>query len=132
MAEYRQARGELQLVDPARIREHRDSLFEYVDREDLAGGNNQKHCYYWTNQITHFNKRVTSTAEGGHANIKRALKSTLGDLPEVVKIIWEKLEDQLRKIHLQHTSDKNGNIKATLNIGLFRYLRHEISEYALV
>lgn len=47
------------------------------------------------------------------------------------KVIREKIEDQLRKIHLQHASEKNGNIKATLNIGLFRYLRHEISEYAL-
>lgn len=71
---------------------------------------------------------MTSTAEGGHANIKKALESTLGDLPEVVAAIKEKVEDQLRKIHFQHTQDKNGNIKASLNTGLFRYLRHEITE----
>lgn len=131
LAEYEQARGELQIADPPRIPDHRNSLFESVDKEYLCSGNNQKHCYYWTNCITHFNKRVISTAEEGHANIKRALESTLGDLPEVVAAIKENVEDQLRKIHLQHTQDKNGNIKASLNIGMFRYLRHEISEYAL-
>ena len=56
---------------------------------------------HWTNRITDFNKRVTSTAEGGHANIKKVIESTLGYLPEVVKAIREKVEDQLRKIHLQ-------------------------------
>ena len=125
-----QARAELEIADPPRIAEHRDSLFQYVDREYLTNGNNQKHCYYWTNRITHFNKRVTSTAEGGHAK-KRALESTLGDLPEVVKAIKQKIEDQLRKIRLQHASNKNGNIRVSLNIGMFRYLRHEISEYTL-
>lgn len=79
----------------------------------------------------HFNKRVTSIAEEGHANIKRGLESTLGDLPEVGRVIREKIEDQLCKICLQHFSDKNGNIRASLNIGIFRYLRHKISEYAL-
>lgn len=74
---------------------------------------------------------MTSTAEGGHANIKKALESTLGDLPEVMAAIKEKVEDQLPKIHLQHTQDKNGNIQASLNTELFRYLRHEISEHAL-
>lgn len=49
----------------------------------------------------------------------------------MVKVIREKIEDQLRKIHLQHASEKNGNIKATLNTGTFRYLRHEIRECAL-
>ncbi len=53
------------------------------------------------------------------------------DLLEVVRIIREKIEDQLRKIRLQHSSDKNGNIRASLNIGIFRYFRHEISKYAL-
>ena len=48
-----------------------------------------------------------------------------------MKVIKEKIEDQLRKIWLQHASDRNGNIRASLNIGMFRYLRHEISEYAL-
>ena len=131
LAEYNQARAELEIVDPPLIAEFRDSLFQYADREYLANENNQKHCYFWTNGIRHFNKRVTSTAEGGHANIKRALESTLGDLPEVVRVIREKIEDQLRKIRLQHSSDKNGNIRASLNIGIFCYLRHEISEYAL-
>lgn len=97
MAEYEQARGELQVADPPRIPDHRNSLFEYVDKEYLSNGNNQNYCYYWTNRITHFNKWATSTAEGGHANIKKALKSTLGDLPEVVAAIKEKIEDQLRK-----------------------------------
>ena len=55
----------------------------------------------------------------GHANIKHTLESMLGDLPKVVKIIRKKIEDQLCKIHLQYTSEKNGNIKATLNIGMF-------------
>ena len=49
----------------------------------------------------------------------------------MVRVIREKIEDQLRKIRLQHSSDKNGNIRASLNIGIFCYLRHEISEYAL-
>lgn len=131
LAEYEQTCGELQVADPSRIPDHRDSLFEYVDKEYLSNGNNRKHCYYWTIHITHFNKRATSTAEGGHANIKRTLESTLGDLPEVVAAIKEEVEDQLRKIHLQHTHDKNRNIKASLNGEIFCYLRHEISEYAL-
>ena len=66
-----------------------------------------------------------------HANIKLPLESTLRDLPEVVRIIREKTEDPLRKILLQHSSDKNGNIRASLNLGIFCYLRHEISEYTL-
>ena len=49
LAEYQQARGELQIADPIRIAEHRDNLFEYIDREYLANGNNEKHCYYRTN-----------------------------------------------------------------------------------
>lgn len=64
LAEYEQARGELQVADLPRIPDHRNSLFEYVDKEYLSNSNNQKHCYYWTNRITHFNKRFTSTAEG--------------------------------------------------------------------
>ena len=84
LAEYNQARTELEIADTPPIVEHRDSLVQYADREYLANGNNQKHCYFWINRIRHFNKRVTSTTERGDANIKRALKSTLGDLPEVV------------------------------------------------
>ena len=49
----------------------------------------------------------------------------------MVRVIREKIEDQLRKICPQNSSDKNGNIRASLNIGIFCYLRHEISEYAL-
>lgn len=131
LQEYKQVKVELQIRDLLRVAEYKKSLYDYVDGEYLANRNNQKHCYYWTNRITHFNKRVTSTAEGEHANIKRVLESTLGNLPEVVKVIRKKIEDQLRKVHFQHTYDKNGKIKATLNIGMFRYLRHEISEYAL-
>lgn len=81
LPEYEQARAELQIADPARIPDHQNSLFQYVDKEYLGNDNKQKHCYYWTNRITHFNKRVTSTAEGGHANVKKALESTLGHLP---------------------------------------------------
>lgn len=55
----------------------------------------------------------------------------LGDLLEVIKIIQIKLEDQLCKIHLQYILDKNGYIKATFNIGLFCYLRYEISKHVL-
>ncbi len=131
LAEYNQARAELEIADPPLIAEYRDSLFQYADGEYLANGNNEKHCYFWTNGIRHFDKRVISTAERRHANNKYALESTLGDLPEVLRVIREKIEDQLRKIRLQHSSDKNGNIRASLNIGIFRYLRHEISEYAL-
>lgn len=87
LPEYEQARAELQIADPPRIPDHQSSLFQYVDKEYLSNDNNLKHCYYWTNRITHFNKRVTSTAEGGHANIKKALESTLGDLPEVMAAI---------------------------------------------
>ncbi len=92
LAEYNQARAELEITDLPLIEEHRDSLFQYADREYLAKGNNQKHCYFWTNGIRHFNKRVTSTADGGNANIKHALECTLGDLPEVVRVIGEKIE----------------------------------------
>ncbi len=131
LAEYNQARAELEIADPPLIVEYRESLFQYADKEYLANGNNQKHCYFWTNRIRHFNKRITSTAEEGYANIKLALEGTLGDLPEVVRVIREKIEDQLCKIRLQHSSDKNGNIRASLNMGIFCYLRYEISEYAL-
>ena len=72
-----------------------------------------------------------STPDEGYANIKHALESTLRDLSEVVKVIRGKIEDQLCKIHLQHTSEKNENIKAMLNIGIFWYFRHEVSKCAL-
>lgn len=49
----------------------------------------------------------------------------------MVKVIWKKIKDQLYKVYLQHVYNKNGNIKAILNIIMFCYLRHEISEYAL-
>lgn len=55
----------------------------------------------------------------------------LDDLPEMIKVIREKIKDQLCKIHLQHFSEKNGNIKAILNISLFWYLKYKISEYTL-
>ncbi len=76
LAEYNQARAELEIADPPLIEDHRDSLFQYANREYLANGNNQKHCSFLTNGIRHFNKRVTSTAEEGHANIKLAIEST--------------------------------------------------------
>ena len=123
--------AELEIADAPLIAENRDCLFQYGDKEYLANGNNQKHYSFWTNRIMHLNKRVTSTAEGGYANIKLALESTLRNLPKVVRVIREKIEDQLYKIRLPHCSDMNGNIRASLNIGIFRYLRHEISEYSL-
>ena len=124
LAEYNHVRTELEIADPTLIAENRKSLFLYADSKYLANGNNQNHCYFWINGIRHFNKRVTSTAEGGYTNIKHALESTLGDLTEVVRVIREKVQDQLRKIRLQHSSDKNGNIRASLNIGIFCYLRY--------
>ena len=78
-----------------------------------------------------FNKRTMSTTIRDHAKIKHVLESTLRDLPKVVKVIREKIEDQLYKICLQHSFEKNGNIKAMLNIGIFWYLKHEISKCAL-
>lgn len=110
LVEYNQAQAELEILDPLCISEHRNSLCQYVDREYLANGNNQKSWYYWTNCITHFNKRVTSTTEEGYANIRRALETNLRDLPKVVRVIREKIEDQLYKICLEYFSDKNHNI----------------------
>lgn len=98
LAEYEKARMELQTAEPALIRDHRDSLFEYVDREYLANGINEKHCQHWTNRITHFNKRVTSTLQGGHANIKKALERTLGDLPMMARVIREQINNQLLNV----------------------------------
>ncbi len=56
LAEYNQARVELEIADLPLIPKHRDSLFQYSDREYFANGNNQKHCHFWTNRIRHFNK----------------------------------------------------------------------------
>ena len=97
LAEYEQARAELRRADPAHIRDHRESLFEYVDREYLANGNNEKHCHYWTNRIAHVIKRVGPTVQGGHANIKKGLEKILGDLPMMARVIREQIEDQLVK-----------------------------------
>ncbi len=131
LAEYNQIGDELEIADLSFIAENGDSPFQYADRKYLTNVNNQKHCYFWTNEIRHYNKRVTSTAEWGKANIKLALESSSGDLPEVVRVIREKIEHQLRKIHLLHSSDKNGNIRASLNIGIFCYRRYEMKEYTL-
>lgn len=95
LAEYEKARVELRIADPARIRDHRESLFEYVDREYLANGNREKHCQYWTDRIAHFIKRVGPTIQGGHANIKKGLERTLGELPTMARVIREQIEDQL-------------------------------------
>lgn len=93
--------------------------------------NNQKHCYYATNQICHFGKHVISTSEGGHANIKWVIDTPLGDLPSVVAVISERIKDQLHKLTIKHSSDKAGWIEQSLHIGIFRYLRHKVSQYAL-
>lgn len=98
LAEYEQARVELETADPARIRDHRESLFEYVHREYLANGNNEKHCHYWTNRITYFNKRMNPTVQGGHANIKKALERTLGDLPMMARVITDQIDDQILNV----------------------------------
>ena len=97
LAEYEQARVELRIADPARIRDHRESLFEYVDREYLANGNREKHCRYWTNRIAHVIKGVGPIVQGGHTNIKKGLERTLGDLPTMARVIREQIEDQLGK-----------------------------------
>ncbi len=73
---YNQVRAELEIADPPPITEYRDSLFQYIDREYLVNGNNQKHCYYRINCITHSNKHVTSMTEGKNTNIKQALENT--------------------------------------------------------
>lgn len=41
-----------------------------MNRKYLTDRNNQEHCYYWTNQIIYFNKRVTLAIKRGYANIK--------------------------------------------------------------
>lgn len=97
LGEYEQARVELRIADPAHIRDHRESLFEYVDREYLANGNREKHCRYWTNRIAHFLKQVGPTVQGGHANIKKRLGKALGDLPTMARVIREQIEEQLGK-----------------------------------
>lgn len=102
-----------------------------MDWEYFINKNIQKYYYYQTNQITYFNKCVTLTVEKKYANIKWALKNTLTDLPEVVKIIQKMLENEPYKIHFQHISNKNRNIKAILNISLFCHLKHKISKHAL-
>lgn len=43
----------------------------------------------------------------------------------------ENIKDQIYNIYFQHNSKKRRNIKATLNIGFFRYFRHEISEHTI-
>lgn len=95
---YNQDIALLKITDFSCIAEHKDSLFQYVDNKYLVYGSNQNHCYYWTNGITYFNKHLISMAEEGHANIKRTLKSTLGDLPEVMRLVKKKMKDQSCKI----------------------------------
>lgn len=85
----------------------------------MAAGNDQKHCYYATNQICYFGNCVTSTSKGGHANIKRILDIPLSDLPFVVAVISEQIEDQLHKLTIKHSLDKAGRIEQGLNIGIF-------------
>ena len=119
LAEYNQVRATLDIPDPLLITKHRNSLFRYANSEYFTNGNNQKHCYFRSNRTRHLNKYLTSTEKGAYANIKRALESTLGDLPQVVSVIREKIKDPLRIIRLQHSFDKNGNIRASFNIDIF-------------
>ncbi len=123
--------GKLKIVAFPCVTEYKNSLFQYIDRKYLLNKNNQKYYYYWTNFILHFNKPMTSTSKDRNANMKPALKSILRDLLEVVKVIRKMIEDWLCKICLQHSSYKNGNIWASLNIGIFCYLKHKSSKYEL-
>lgn len=95
------------------------------------GENEQKHCYYVSNQVSHFVKCITSKFEGGHTNIKRIFVTPLGDLLLVVAVIVGQIEDQLYELTIKYLFDKACWIKQRLNIGIFCYLRHKVSEYAL-
>lgn len=95
------------------------------------GKNNQKHCYYATNQVSYFGKCITSISQGGYANIKWILDTLLSNLPSVITVIAEQIENQLHKLTIKHSSDRADWIKQRLNIRIFCYLRHEMSEYVL-
>lgn len=97
----------------------------------MAGGNNQKHCYYAINQVSYFGKHITSTSKKRHANIKGIFNTPLGDLPSVVRVVKERIKDQLHKLTIKHSSDKASWIEQRFNIGIFCYIRHKVSKYAL-
>lgn len=60
----------------------------------------------------------------------KTLKSTLSDWPKVGALMKKHFGNQLWKIHIQHTQDRNKNIKVFFNIGLFCYFPYKIDEYA--
>lgn len=97
----------------------------------MAGGNNQKDCYYATNQVSYFDKRVIFTFKRSHANIKRIFDTPLGDLPLIFVVIAEQIEDESHKLTILYSFDKASWIEQGLNIGTFCYLSHEVSKYAL-
>lgn len=97
----------------------------------MAGGNNQKYCYYATNQVSYFGKHITSTSKRRHANIKGIFDTPLEDLPSVDGVVIEQIKDQLHKLTIKHLFDKASWIEQRFNIGIFCYIRHKVSKYAL-
>ena len=49
----------------------------------------------------------------------------------MVKVIRKKIKNQLCKIYLYHFSDKNSNIRASININIFYYLKYKTCKYSL-
>ena len=56
------ARATLAIEDPGLTRHWLSTLYEYLLREWLIKGTQEKRCRAWTNQILHFDELVTSTA----------------------------------------------------------------------
>ena len=118
---FDEALANLALADPDSGVNSRWSttLYEYLLKEWFIEGTREKHCRAWTDTYTHFNKLVTSTAEGGHWGIKQGLESSLGDLATVVKQVQYKLEHQLHELHLSHESQKAGTMLLRHNAPIF-------------
>lgn len=129
---YKSVKIKLQIKNFFKIAKNRKSLYEYVDGKYPANENNYKYYYFQTNQIIYFTKRITSTAEEKHTNMKKVFKNTFGNFSKIVKIIQKKFKDKLRKIHFQYIYNQNSNIKASLDIGMFCYLWHEIINMPLI
>ena len=125
------ARATLAIGDPGLTPNWRSTLYEYLLKEWLIEGTREKHCRAWTNQILHFGKLVTSTAESGHWGIKQGLESSLGDLETVVQKIQFKLNNQLQELHLLHENQRAGAMLPQHNAPIFRYLHYEVSIYAI-
>ena len=130
-AAFLEARASLTIGDPGLTLHWSTTLYEYVLKEWLIEGMQEKHCRAWTNKILHFGKLTTSTAESGHWGIKQGLESSLEDLATVVQSIHTKLDDKLQEIHLHHEDQKSGAMLAAHNAPIFRYLRFEVSINAI-